>query len=139
MGPMMMALIVNVGGTKLILDCAANCEACTSGTVTACIKCTSGYFAHPTTHVCVATCPTVITEIQQPALVSYAILPARLVFPPRQTVNHALLNTTALVAPSPALVRIVILRAMSALQLATQPVKLVTLTTTQLIRTLPAV
>ena len=54
-----------------------------------------------------------------------------LVLPLRPTVNHALLNTTALVDHSQALVPIVTLRVMSAQQLATQPVKPVTLATTQ--------
>ena len=53
----MTALIVEVSLIKSQLVCSSNCETCTSGAVSDCSLCASGYFQHPTTSACELSCP----------------------------------------------------------------------------------
>ena len=54
---MLMGLTAEVTPMIIQLVCASNCETCSSGAVADCSLCLSGFYLHPTSSACEASCP----------------------------------------------------------------------------------
>ena len=62
--PLLLAQLVKVTHSLWLgLDCASDCETCTSSLASDCSLCLSGFFSHPTTSVCSISCPAGYFEV----------------------------------------------------------------------------